>query len=281
MILAPMKHLPVATFIFIISVSLAQAASLSGYAWSENIGWVKFSGANYGVMADADGDLSGYAWSENIGWIRFDPVGPYPYGPSYSSHYNSTDNKIKGWARACAATADPRYCGTGNNPEAGGWEGWLRMSGSGYGIEQVGNETTGCFLNGFAWGGMILGWLKFGGHNYQVALDNCLLGGSGPPSPSGGILSCAFTAAPARIFSGNSAILDWSCENAANCSFAPCIGCVNSASGSRSVRPSQTTTYTLTCDDSDVQTIELSQTISVIRSTICEVIPWFPGCPPR
>lgn len=54
---------------------------LSGYAWGENIGWVKLgvgagpyinTGAdNYGVNMDADGKLSGYAWSETCGWISF------------------------------------------------------------------------------------------------------------------------------------------------------------------------------------------------------------------
>ncbi len=257
----------------------AEAAGLSGYAWSENIGWVKFNGANYGVMADtATGELSGFAWSENIGWVRFDPPGPYPYNPAYSGRYDVSDNKFKGWARSCAATADPRHCGTGNNPDAGGWEGWLKLSGNGYSVEQVGNATAGCFLNGYAWGGMVIGWLKFSGQNYQVTISDCLTGGSGPPPPPG-LLSCAFTASPTRILSGNSSILDWRCQNAANCSIAPGIGSVNRAGGSRSVRPSQTTTYTLTCDDGDTQTTELSQTIAVIRSTICEVIPWFPGCP--
>lgn len=54
---------------------------LSGYAWGENIGWVKLGVGvgpytntdtnNYGVNMDAGGKLSGYAWSETCGWISF------------------------------------------------------------------------------------------------------------------------------------------------------------------------------------------------------------------
>jgi len=54
---------------------------LSGYAWTENVGWIKLgagtgpyantAAGNYGVNMDADGNLSGYAWSSQIGWINF------------------------------------------------------------------------------------------------------------------------------------------------------------------------------------------------------------------
>lgn len=52
---------------------------LTGYMWSENMGWVSLSCENtsscakvsYGVTNDGMGNLSGYAWSENAGWISF------------------------------------------------------------------------------------------------------------------------------------------------------------------------------------------------------------------
>ncbi len=57
---------------------------LAGFAWAENIGWVKLgadsggpygnSSANdWGVNRDGTGNLSGYAWSETAGWINFNP----------------------------------------------------------------------------------------------------------------------------------------------------------------------------------------------------------------
>lgn len=61
---------------------------LSGYAWGENIGWVRLGTcvssvcthantgpANYGVNNDGAGNLSGFAWSAGAGWINFDPAG--------------------------------------------------------------------------------------------------------------------------------------------------------------------------------------------------------------
>ncbi len=47
---------------------------ITGYAWSENWGWINFSPAGYGVENDGDGNLSGYAWGENLGWINFNPT---------------------------------------------------------------------------------------------------------------------------------------------------------------------------------------------------------------
>ncbi len=53
---------------------------LSGWAWSENYGWISFNCSTdesclsftYGVTMDSNtGELGGYAYSENIGWISF------------------------------------------------------------------------------------------------------------------------------------------------------------------------------------------------------------------
>jgi len=61
---------------------------LEGYAYSGNIGWIRFgnytggdkytyqnnSALNYGVNNDGEGNLSGYAWSSVAGWIDFSPA---------------------------------------------------------------------------------------------------------------------------------------------------------------------------------------------------------------
>ena len=46
---------------------------LGGYAWSDEFGWIKFSGTSpaYGVDIDALGEFHGYAWNDIIGWISF------------------------------------------------------------------------------------------------------------------------------------------------------------------------------------------------------------------
>ncbi|HAO20197.1 MAG TPA: hypothetical protein DCQ37_06725, partial [Desulfobacteraceae bacterium] len=45
--------------------------NLSGYAWSENTGWINFRPVGGGVFIDPSGNFSGYAWGETIGWIHF------------------------------------------------------------------------------------------------------------------------------------------------------------------------------------------------------------------
>lgn len=47
---------------------------VSGYAWSDNFGWINFAPTKSGVTNDGTGALSGYAWSSNIGWINFSGV---------------------------------------------------------------------------------------------------------------------------------------------------------------------------------------------------------------
>jgi len=47
------------------------AGALSGYAWSETAGWISFSTAQASASIDRQtGLFSGYAWSENLGWIH-------------------------------------------------------------------------------------------------------------------------------------------------------------------------------------------------------------------
>lgn len=48
---------------------------LSGFAWNDAVGWVKFkstSGPSYGVtIASSTGDFSGFAWNDVVGWFSF------------------------------------------------------------------------------------------------------------------------------------------------------------------------------------------------------------------
>jgi hypothetical protein len=55
-----------------------------------------------------------------------------------------------------------------------------------------------------------------------------------------------FTANPANIQPGQSSTLTWVVQNATSVTIQPGIGSVNATSGSTSVQPNQTTTYTLT-----------------------------------
>jgi len=124
--------------------------NVSGWAWSENIGWVSFNnttgggGINYGVHINTDGTFTGYAWSENIGWIDFAPAGPYPDAPNYSAKVDTGNGEVSGWARALAY--------------GDGWEGWIKMRGTDYGVSI--NFGNGEFSD-YAWSDLVIGWLSF------------------------------------------------------------------------------------------------------------------------
>lgn len=45
---------------------------LGGYAWGENAGWINFSPTNGGVTINNQGEFDGFAWAENYGWVKFD-----------------------------------------------------------------------------------------------------------------------------------------------------------------------------------------------------------------
>ncbi len=123
--------------------------------------------ANYGVNVPLNGGLvTGYGWSENLGWIDFNPqdhckkAGGYPAAscqdPDGGNGGVSIENfpgKLVGWARAVGISQES----VSNN--SGGWDGWIKMYDAQ--IDASGNVT------GYAWnqenasGG--LGWLNFNG----------------------------------------------------------------------------------------------------------------------
>lgn len=161
-------------------------------------------GVYYGVNVDSlTGAFSGYAWSENIGWIKFDPAGPYPGAPSSSATLNLSTNEVSGWARACAGAVNPD-CTGGTNPDSGGWDGWIKMRGTvpNYGVSL--NPGTKEF-SGFAWGSDVIGWISFncadlgacGSSNYKVIGDI-----GGVPSASGLSVSIGdYCTVPSHFFS--------------------------------------------------------------------------------
>ncbi len=156
-----------------IFIDVAPRANLSGYGWSSEIGWLSFRGTTldgypYGVYIDeATGNFSGYTWSSNssggvtggIGWINFAPSGPYPSAPNFSARYNFLTDTIDGWARAVSA--------------GGGWDGWIKLSGTATDgtVYQVKRDIVTSRMQGFAWGGDVIGWISFcgpGGSPYCV-----------------------------------------------------------------------------------------------------------------
>lgn len=174
------------SFPFNLTQAQAGGARFTGWAWSENIGWLSFNSNNcdtdgnglsdgvpagcpiagapmaqYAVARQPNGDLTGYAWSENIGWVRFDPPGPYPGSPNKSSRVH-TSQPADGWFRALATDAS--------------WDGWMKFdSGGNYGSGVTLGGAQGNILQGYAWGSDVVGWIHMNGTAqsgapYQVSL---------------------------------------------------------------------------------------------------------------
>lgn len=170
-------------------VEATSTENVSGYAWSDNIGWISFNdttGGNaaqpYGVNINTSGDISGIAWSSGvdsavgpqgfveggIGAISFNradtgnpPGAPYQTTGAIA-RVNITTGAVTGWARALSAcnldasgNLSPTPCTQNSN--AGGWDGWIKLSkdpsdtgSTTYGV--VKDPATGKF-SGYAWGG--------------------------------------------------------------------------------------------------------------------------------
>ena len=223
------------------SVALAGAAhNVSGFAWSDTIGWISFNctdtsscgTADYGVAIDEQGGImSGYAWSPHIGWISFNES-ELSGCPSGQCRAKLSGNALQGWAKALAA----------NQAENGGWDGFISLKGSQYGVTRAENA-----LGGFAWGSDVLGWIDFSGGAYSGVSV-----GYGP-------VSALLQASPTQVAQGGSATLSWTSTNATSCSGTG-FATGGTTNGSTSVSPSVKTTYTLTCENpltanSDQETI--------------------------
>lgn len=132
-----------------------------GWAWSENIGWISFNNStgggstDYGVNIESDGTLTGYAWSENIGWISFNQsdLTGCPQSPC-KAWVDTSTGEVNGWAKALSA----------NDPNSGGWEGWIHLRGANYGI-YINTSVTPHQFEGWAWGGDVIGWISFNCNN--------------------------------------------------------------------------------------------------------------------
>ena len=131
--------------------------------------------ANYGVnIATTTGIFSGYAWSENVGWISFNEseLSGCPTSTCRAWVDLSCPGDqclVYGWAKALV----------GGTPESGGWDGWIKLRGfidtNGNGVKDAGEEDYGVWIDphaspaefkDWAWSDMVIGWMSFN-------CDNC------------------------------------------------------------------------------------------------------------
>ena len=132
------------------------------------------SDIDYGVDFDEEtGLMSGYAWSSSIGWISFNAsdLSGCPSG-TCNATIDLPTGDITGWARAISPV--------GEDPEkAGGWDGWISLSGAGYPLN-INYTPDPSEVDGYAWGSDVVGWISFncintgvcGSSNYKVTVDH-------------------------------------------------------------------------------------------------------------
>jgi hypothetical protein len=191
-------------------VMAAEIDNISGYAWSDNIGWISFNCAdvdscgtsNYGVGIGTDNKLSGYAWSDNIGWVTFNEseLGGCPEGDCKAKFVG---NQLVGWARALAG-----------KDASDDWDGWISLSKQAsetidYGISL--NETTSVF-EGYAWGNEVAGWIQF----------NPVYGGTEFNGESPEIKSGTFVVE--KTITGAQPYADWQTEHVVSCDLSSDTG---------------------------------------------------------
>lgn len=148
----------------------AEGDNVSGWAWSDNTGWISFYGNNYGVdVNETTGAFSGYAWSDAIGWIDFsgplaDGESARPESPNTGAILNFTDNTVSGWARACSVFQIGCAGTLKSDTALGGWDGWLKMH-----DVTLDTAATPNAFSGWAWGGVPVGWVDMTGVVYGGA----------------------------------------------------------------------------------------------------------------
>jgi hypothetical protein len=136
--------------------------SVSGWAWSDNIGWISLSCENEGDEVDyalnidaGTGLVSGYAWSEVVGWITFEQS-DLTGCPSGACEARKVGGKLTGWAKVIDTDEEGIYHGE--------YDEWISLSGTAddateYGVEV---DDMGNITGGFAYGDQTVGWIEFG-----------------------------------------------------------------------------------------------------------------------
>jgi hypothetical protein len=132
------------------------------------LGFIKMSDVRYGVNLGADGKFTGYAWSELGGYVQFNTSGKPEGGAQVTAGClaGNTSCPVTGWIRFVSAS---------NDPQSGGWDGWVKMSDSTLWSNGVvlgaPDAAKNRQMSGYAWGGDVVGWVDFS--NVKVMGDWC------------------------------------------------------------------------------------------------------------
>ena len=260
-------------------VGAAGGTPVTGWAWSQYLGWISFSSTNpgagggqaYGVSEDTNGNLSGYAWSSNLGWISFDDVAGCPQSPC-APKINPGNGRASGWARACAAFANKNACSGALDANSGGWDGWISLSGdatdgSSYGIIQ---RTDGVW-SGYAWGSDAIGAIAVNGTGTYGSQNSVQI--SNPRVVN-------LTADDFEIDSGASTILRWTpFSGATSCNFTPTTNPLYRPGGYNAQTSTSVSTgpltenqaYTVTCTDASGPPVQSNPISITVRQPIVSI----------
>lgn len=132
----------------------ADADPVSGYAWSDNIGWINFGEGTERTASRAylsNDEMYGYVWAENAGWISLscdndDSCSTSDYGVTQTS----SDGTLTGQA-------------WGENI------GWIDFAPTGGGVTVTTNTSGTNTFSGYAWGENI-GWVSFSGDSPEYGV---------------------------------------------------------------------------------------------------------------
>jgi len=228
--------------------------NLSGFAWSENIGWISFNSSDcdtdgdgvfndgvagcpdasvnfydYGVNIDySTWNFSGYAWSSNVGWISFSESEATP--DSYSFNVNCNDT--------CDSTNNCTACYNYNDNFVYGWakilslgdDGWIKFNHNQASTTYINVETNK--VDGWAWNGSDndagIGWISMNCEN-EICVNSAT--GIATTTDSNGVsVNCAdntCNGAPGVECRNQCKICDNNkerlCINASNCLTGSCV----------------------------------------------------------
>lgn len=278
--------------------------------------------SNYGVMIAADMTLSGFAWSDHVGWISFESLSGCPSGTCGARIISDggTGYEMSGWARACTVFASGCSGALKADSERGGWDGWISLNcanDSSCGtsdytirISSSGNVASGASDTGsFAWGDTVASWIDFGqvevanicsinpsyscnGNisemnstnvwcepNSMVPTD-CTLTGQICDVANGTCVVPAipvvnsFTVVPTVIRHGGEPLISWNVSNTSSCRVIGSNDTLQTGGAVQSVGTNpiinQRTTFTLSCQDTAGTWVALASTTVQLLATFYE-----------
>lgn len=129
------------------------AGSMTGWAWSDTIGWIDLNCSNdnscgtssYGLTIGSDSTISGYAWSDNVGWVSAN-ASDLTGCPTAPCSARMSGSAMAGWLKVLSSS----------DSQSGGWDGFISLSGSGYGPTLASNA-----FSGYSWGDVNVGWVNW------------------------------------------------------------------------------------------------------------------------